>query len=270
MSILNKDPADLRKQLKLFALLSVIGLMSFASLVTSVQIQARLEAKALSHGYLAKDYGKQFDRPKYRPSLEPPVYWVPFKQISLQTIQAIIVSEDSRFFSHNGVDPFEIKAAFEDSVFHNKRWRGASTISQQMVKNAFLTHDRNLLRKFREVLFVYEIEDQVSKQKILETYLNVIEYGDQVFGIKDAAETYFGKHPSRLTVREGAFLAMLLPSPKRYSESWKQGQLTQYAHTTVNKILLRLYAAQFISKAQYDRALNETFDWEIKPHVVAH
>ena len=237
--------------------------------IATVQIAAEDQAELVRKGYFSMTAKDANGTPSYHPETIAPPQWVPFENIKLQAIQAIIVSEDSRFFRHEGLDSIEMKAAIEDSLFREKRWRGASTISQQMVKNVFLSHDRNLIRKIKEILIVRELERLVSKRKIIETYLNVIEFGEGIYGIHQAAKVYFNKHPSNLSTREGAFLAMLLPSPKRYSESWKEGKLSPYARTTMSKILKRLKSARFISKAEYQRSLSERFFWE-REQIVAH
>ena len=110
--------------------------------------------------------------------------------------------------------------------------------------------DKNLWRKLKELVLAVQLEEVVGKRKILETYLNVAEWGEGIYGIKAAARHYFDKEPSELNAREGAFLAMLLPSPKRYSQSFRAKKLTDYARETVDSILTKMTQAHYITEEQ--------------------
>ncbi|MBF0443059.1 MAG: transglycosylase domain-containing protein [Oligoflexales bacterium] len=195
-------------------------------------------------------------------SKKKPSAWVGINEISRHAVNAIVVSEDSLFYSHDGLDKEQMKLVIEGSILHNKPWRGASTITQQMVKNLMLTNERTLIRKIKEIIIAKQIEKQLTKKKILEVYLNIIEYGPDLYGIKNASYHYFNKHPSQLTPREGAFLAMLLPSPKKYSLSYRQKALTSYASRTIKSILRKLGAAGYISQNDRELAMNTPFSWE--------
>jgi monofunctional biosynthetic peptidoglycan transglycosylase len=159
--------------------------------------------------------------------------WTPIEQISPNLQRAVIAGEDARFFEHNGFDWEAIQKAWDEAVKEGEReakaegdfdpnsWiptmpsfkRGASTITQQLAKNLFLSEDRNFLRKGREAVYTYFLERNLSKKRILELYLNVIEWGDGVYGAEAAARTYFNKSASNLTREEAAFLAAMIPSP---------------------------------------------------------
>jgi monofunctional biosynthetic peptidoglycan transglycosylase len=144
--------------------------------------------------------------------------WINLNEIDPWTLRAVIAAEDFRFVEHRGVDWRTIKLARE----HNKKsagkdLQGGSSITMQCARNVFLWQNRNYFRKTVEVYFTYLIELLWSKQRILEVYLNVIEWGDGVYGINAAAMTYFGVHASELTLRQAALLAAILPNPRKLS-----------------------------------------------------
>jgi monofunctional biosynthetic peptidoglycan transglycosylase len=159
--------------------------------------------------------------------------WQPIGQISPNLQRAVIAGEDSRFFEHNGFDWEAIEKAWDEAVkegekeakaegdFDPNDWippmpsfkRGASTITQQLAKNLYLSEDRNFLRKGREAVYTYLLERELSKKRILEIYLNVIEWGDGVYGAEAAAREYFKKPAANLSQQEAAYLAAMIPSP---------------------------------------------------------
>ncbi len=173
--------------------------------------------------------------------------WMPIEQISPHLQRAVLAGEDSRFFEHNGFDWEAIQKAWDEAVKEGERevreecaaeakaantpkkdcmptdedWipplpsfrRGASTVSQQLAKNLFLSEDRNFMRKGREAVYTYFLERSLSKKRILEIYLNIIEWGDGVYGAEAASRHYFKKSASNLTREDAAFLAAMIPSP---------------------------------------------------------
>ena len=114
-------------------------------------------------------------------------------------------------------------------------------------------------------------EDKVEKDRILATYLNIIEYGDNLYGIKDAAKYYFKKDPAHLSARESAFIAMLLPSPKRYAQSFRKKELTPFASRIINSILFKMRQGGYISSEEYITSLEGRFSWEkyVKPEPIS-
>jgi monofunctional biosynthetic peptidoglycan transglycosylase len=141
--------------------------------------------------------------------------WVSYDEISLYASRAVIASEDQKFYSHSGFDLESIQKAIAARAKGGKL-RGASTISQQVAKNLFLTPAKSLIRKGVEAWFTFLIESFWSKQRILEVYLNIAEFGDHLFGINEASYKYFGVTPNRLTPAQAALLAATLPNPLRY------------------------------------------------------
>lgn len=184
-----------------------------------------------------------------------PAGWVSISEVSKVAVGAVVVSEDWAFFQHSGYDANQIREAIKEDWEAGGFVRGASTITQQVVRNVFLTQDKNLWRKVKELLLALQLEESVGKHRILETYLNIAEWGEGIFGIRAASQAYFGKDPSQLTAKEGAFLAMLLPSPKRYGQSFRRKQLTDYARDTVDSILHKMTQANYITEAERDTEL---------------
>ncbi len=166
---------------------------------------------------------------------EPRKYmvWQPISQISPNLQRAVLAGEDARFFEHNGFDWEAIEKAWDEAVKEGEKeakaegdydpndWippmpsfkRGASTVTQQLAKNLYLSEDRNFLRKGREAAYTYFLERELSKKRILEIYLNIIEWGDGIYGAEAASRVYFNKSASQLSPQEAAYLSAMIPSP---------------------------------------------------------
>lgn len=201
------------------------------------------------------------DNVSYHLQKKAPPYWVRLKDISPYAIGAIIVTEDWSFYEHEGVDFEQVKNALGD-INTGKRLRGASTITQQMVKNVLLNSERSLWRKLHELILARKVEHTLDKKRILEIYLNSIQYGPRHFGIKSAALYYFGKRPRYLTPREGAFLAMLLPNPTKYSVSFRRKKLTPFAKDRIEEILVKMRMGKIITPTTYQLEKDQKFSWE--------
>lgn len=143
-------------------------------------------------------------------------HWVRLSRISPYVIKAVIISEDDKFWHHEGFDYEALQQAFEEDIRERKFKVGGSTISQQLVKNLYLSPSKNPIRKIKEAILTWRIERTLSKKRIIEIYLNVAEWGEGIFGIEAAARHYFGKAASALSAREAAKLAAVLPNPRRY------------------------------------------------------
>lgn len=144
--------------------------------------------------------------------------WIPINSISNSIQLAVVSSEDQNFIKHHGFDFKQIQKVLEDQQ-EGGRVRGASTISQQTAKNVFLWDGKNYIRKGLEAYFTCLIEWVWGKKRIMEVYLNVIEFGDGIYGIEAASQHYFGKSASNLTKAESATLAALLPNPRKYGKN---------------------------------------------------
>ncbi|MCC6277158.1 MAG: transglycosylase domain-containing protein [Oligoflexia bacterium] len=190
--------------------------------------------------------------------------FVSLKDISPYVIGAVIMSEDSAFYSHEGLDYKEIKESLIHDLEQGRFARGASTITQQLAKNVFLNEKKSLFRKGLEVYLALQIEKHFTKGQILTYYLNVVEFDEGVFGVKAASAHYFGKFPSELTAEQGAFLAFLLPNPKKYSQSFRRKQLTPFARKTITAILRKMTLTKKISELEFGEALArlDLFPWD--------
>jgi monofunctional biosynthetic peptidoglycan transglycosylase len=143
--------------------------------------------------------------------------WIPYGQISPNLRRAVIVTEDAGFYDHDGIDLNEIKASFEKNWEEGAMLRGGSTITQQLAKNLYLSPSRNPARKLTELLIARRLEAAMGKRRIFELYLNLIEWGDGIFGCEMAAQTYFGKSASDLTMEEAALRAGAIINPREHS-----------------------------------------------------
>ncbi len=153
---------------------------------------------------------------KQREPYHATLRWTPLRQIPDILIRSILIAEDEKFFSHQGFDWQSVQDALDDRLQHQRRLRGASTVTQQLAKNLFLNPTRSPLRKLREAMLTVKLEHRLTKRRILELYLNVIEWGPGIFGIGAAANSYFGKAPDALSAEEAIRLASVLPNPIRF------------------------------------------------------
>jgi monofunctional biosynthetic peptidoglycan transglycosylase len=143
--------------------------------------------------------------------------WVPLSKISPYLMKAVLIAEDDNFWRHEGFDYEAIQKALERDL-KDKRFRfGGSTISQQLARNLYLSPEKSLFRKIREAFITWRMEKVLSKRRILELYLNSVEWGEGIFGAEAASRHYYGKSSSELTPQEAARLATVLPSPRRYT-----------------------------------------------------
>ena len=166
--------------------------------------------------------------------------WVSYERVSIHLKRAVVVAEDAKFLDHEGFDWEAIQKAMTKNEQRGKVVAGASTISQQLAKNLFLSGQRSWLRKGEEAIITWMMELTLSKQRILELYLNVAEWGEGVFGAEAAARYHFGAAASTLGPEQAAYLAAVLPSPRRYDRA----RVTPYIAGRVDTILARMGAAQ--------------------------
>jgi monofunctional biosynthetic peptidoglycan transglycosylase len=165
--------------------------------------------------------------------------WVAYNRIALNLKRAIVAAEDARFLDHEGFDWEGIQKAYEKNLRQGKIVSGGSTISQQLAKNLFLSGERTWWRKGEEAVITVMIETVMTKRRILEIYLNVIEWGNGVFGAEAAANYHFNTSSANLSAEQAAQLAAMVPSPRRYSP----GSETPYLQKRTEIILSRMSAA---------------------------
>jgi monofunctional glycosyltransferase len=166
--------------------------------------------------------------------------WMAYERISAHLKRAVVAAEDARFLDHEGFDWEAIVQARAKNEQRGKIVAGASTISQQLAKNLFLSGTRSWLRKGQEALITWMLESIMPKRRILELYLNYAEWGEGVFGAEAAARHHFGVPAGALTREQSAWLAAILPSPRRY----ERGRTTPYVEGRVNTILARAASTQ--------------------------
>ena len=180
--------------------------------------------------------------------------WTPIGAIPSSMRKAVVAAEDAKFYAHEGVDYDAMKEALKTDIKKRRFARGGSTITQQLAKNVFLSREKTINRKVKEVVLAWRIDDTLSKSRILELYLNVVELGPMVFGVGHASHYYFGKPPSALTVRESAFLAAMLPGPRIYDPYRKMRRVMRRS----DRILRNMFAARMITEDEFRAALAET------------
>jgi len=178
---------------------------------------------------------------------------VPYNRISEQLKKAVIISEDDVFFYHSGLNMKELKNAFRENLEKKRYARGASTITMQLAKNAFLHKEKTLIRKLREILLTKKIETLYDKKKILEYYLNIVEWGPNVYGAEAAAQYYFGKSAAEINLAEGSLMAGILPNPKFYNPYKNMAG----ARRKQARVLRLMHNARLISSEEMNRILNQ-------------
>lgn len=179
-------------------------------------------------------------------------YWVPLSQISPYLITAVIASEDDAFFHHKGFDLDEIKNAIKTDMEKKRFARGASTITMQLAKNLYLTKEKTIARKLKEAYIAWRMERVLTKNRILELYLNVVEWGPGIYGIAQASEYYFGKSPSELDLNEASLLAVILPNPRYYNPYTKMAKVEKRQ----NYLLMRMLMEHDIQEMEYESAVS--------------
>ena len=185
-------------------------------------------------------------------------HFVPLENISAWLRHAVISTEDAGFFQHSGFEVSELKEAMLENLREGEG-RGGSTITQQLAKNLFLSRERTLSRKVKEAVIAWRLESTLPKERILEIYLNIAEWGPGLYGIKDAADHYFNRTPAVLKPEEAAFLASLLPAPTTYHRYYHQSGrgLTQNRHERVQEILRTMHRLGSLDPRQFHLARGE-------------
>jgi hypothetical protein len=184
--------------------------------------------------------------------------WTPLDRVSPFLLHAVLAHEDAGFFDHAGFAQYAIEDALEKNLERRRFAFGASTISMQLARNLFLTRDKTLARKVREVLLTWWIEDRWTKRQILELYLNVIEYGPELYGVRAAALHHFDCEPADLTLAQSAYLATILPAPVRFhGRNFAAGTLTAYTREQMEFLVRHMAKRGRIGEDVRDMALVE-------------
>jgi len=189
-----------------------------------------------------KEFEKEGKKPReYR-------IWVPYSQISPYLKKAILVGEDINFFTHSGIDLEEMKESLKIDWKKKGFSRGASTITQQLAKNLYLSPSKNPLRKLQEILIAFRLEKALSKRRIFELYLNLVEWGDGIYGCEAASRFYFGKNCSDLTPDEAIRLATSLPFPRKYPPTSDSRRFERRRKIILN----RMIKYGFLTQEEYE------------------
>ena len=183
--------------------------------------------------------------------------WTPIHEVSPFLVHSVIAHEDAAFFRHSGFAPWAIRDALVRNLRERRYVLGASTITMQLVKNVFLRREKTLARKVQEVLLTWWVERSMSKEQILELYLNVIEYGPRVYGVRHAASHYFGRTPAELTPAEAAYLAMILPNPPAFHEQFEAGAVPPSFARRVQRFVATLRERGRIDEDAFQLAVEE-------------
>ncbi len=244
------------------ALLRLVGLILIAGLALQLYFIARIALMAaIDPESTAFERSETWRVATTTGRLKWRQQWVPYSQISDQLKSAVIASEDASFVEHDGVDLEALEKAWDKNAKAEQRTQqsasrsangrstaapgravkppkivGGSTITQQLAKNLFLSGERTLLRKSQELVLTLMLERVLSKQRILEIYLNSVEWGEGVFGAEAAAQHYYHKPASRLTAYEAARLAVMLPRPKYFETRPNSGYLSSRASTIASRM----------------------------------
>jgi monofunctional biosynthetic peptidoglycan transglycosylase len=238
-----------RRRLLVLALLGLVGFAVYEYLTLpeaepllkrNPETTALIEQRAAE----AREAGR---KPRRRQS------WVPLSNVPKHVINSVLASEDASFYLHEGVDTVELEKVMEEAWKAGKLGRGASTITQQLAKNLWLSTDRSLLRKAKELVLAHRLEKALPKSRILALYLNVVEWGDGVYGIEAGAREHFGMSATSLTPAQGAILAAMLPAPRKRSPKSGSKALKKRAHWIVEQ----LQAAKRLSPEQASAAQAE-------------
>ncbi|MFO0743219.1 MAG: biosynthetic peptidoglycan transglycosylase [Labilithrix sp.] len=190
--------------------------------------------------------------------------WTALDDISPFMVSAVLTTEDGAFYKHKGFNHSAIRSSVLANLKARRFVRGASTISMQLAKNLFLARDKALSRKIEEVILTDYLEQAFRKDDLMELYLNVVEFGPDIYGVTQAAEHYFGRKPEELNVLECYFLASLLPSPLRYGKMWEKGEATEGWMKHLQALMAIGAKNGKISRSELDEGLKQTLVF-VKP-----
>ena len=231
-------PVRGRRRLLLYAALALVGLWLVWEAITWPDVASLKDHRPSTTAFIEDYRGWGL----FGPKKEVEWKWVSYSRISSNLKRAVVAGEDLRFFGHGGFDDAEIKAALQDAWEDKELPRGASTITQQLAKNLWLSHSYNPLRKVKEALLTRQLEKHLTKRRILELYLNVVEFGPGVYGAEAAARHYYGRSAASLSERQAAELAGGLPAPK----SWHPGSKSRGYQRHVRTVLRRMSRARWL------------------------
>lgn len=226
----------------LFTIIATIAIYSYLSTLPNMHQLKFRDLRLIATGKaqeMARSNGRRFR-------------WTTLDEMSREYLYSIVISEDATFFEHSGFNFEMIANSLAENIKEQKMAYGASTISQQVVKNLFLTPEKTLSRKLKEVIITRELESHFSKNEILELYLNIAEFGPEIIGVHAAASHYFRKTPRAINAAEGAFIGLMLPSPKRhYYTIYQNRNLTRVKKKKIERVLRDMLYEEYLTERQY-------------------
>jgi monofunctional biosynthetic peptidoglycan transglycosylase len=210
---MRKKKKTLIKRVIIFSIVALTVFIAFHFVYPDVsKLKKENPKKTAFMEYREKEWARQGKKYQVRQ------IWVPYRAISPYLVKAVLIGEDDKFWQHEGFDYEAMQKAVEKDIKAKKFKLGGSTISQQLVKNLYLSPSKNPVRKIREAIITWRMERSVPKKRILELYLNSAEWGDAgIFGIEAASRHYYGKSASALGPEEAARLASVLPNPRKFN-----------------------------------------------------
>lgn len=221
---------------KIFLFFIFLSVLSFIYLLSSPNISRLNKENPKKTSFMEYREGESKKKGK---SYKITQIWVPLNIVPSHLIKAVLIAEDDKFWSHEGFDFEAIKKAIEKDIKKGKFAFGGSTITQQLARNLYLTPEKALLRKIKEAIITWRIERVITKKRILELYLNVVEWGDGIFGIEAASRYYYNKPSSELNPEESARLVAVLPNPKRYSPTGESKYIEMRARLILDIMKMR-------------------------------
>jgi hypothetical protein len=186
--------------------------------------------------------------------------FIPLAEVPPLLVRTLLIGEDADFYGHPGVDLKEIPVALARDLASGTFARGASTIPQQLAKNLFLSREKTVSRKLEELALALLLDSSLGKDRVLEIYVNVIEWGPHLYGLRPAARHYFGEEPAELTPKQMAFLVALVPGPLKYQRSFAGGVPSPFLEGRMATLLAKLHSIGALSDEEYERALAEPLD----------
>ncbi len=181
--------------------------------------------------------------------------WTPSQNVSKHVLAAFVCAEDGKFYEHKGLDLEAIRKSWSYNKKNKKKMRGGSTITQQVVKVGLLSYERSYVRKTREALGALLLEQSLDKNEILEWYINMVEFGDGIYGIAEASKAYFKVPPEKLTIAQAVSLALVLPAPNRWSKGLKQKNLSVFNQKRFKFILKQMLLGGYITRNQWGQTM---------------
>jgi monofunctional biosynthetic peptidoglycan transglycosylase len=217
-------------------LLLIVSLLSFLYIVWMPDLSKLRKENPKKTALM--EYQERVSKEKGRP-FRMVQNWVPLSQISPYLVKAVLIAEDDKFWEHEGFDFEAIRKAIEKDIKAKQFKFGGSTITQQLARNLYLSPEKSLIRKIEEAIIAWRMEKVLPKRRILEIYLNVVEWGEGIFGAEAASRHYYGKPSSALNPEEAAKLASVLPNPRRYHPIGNQRYVANRSNLIYNIMIQR-------------------------------